>query len=147
MSGMSHRCQVCYLLGWYFLQIPSEGRHGNNATPACASSEKSGKVVTIVSRSFHQNTPVITCQQKRKESPADDPRLWRWALTCDPEAVFCKLRHKRGSRWAGGEVGEENTLQRFLQNVHNASDICSCRRGHVLSLQDTLYSLQVQRHV
>lgn len=28
---MSHRCQVCYLSDWYFLQIPSEGGQATNA--------------------------------------------------------------------------------------------------------------------
>lgn len=46
-----------------------------------ASSENSGKVVTIVAQSVHQNTPVITCQKERKESPPGDPE----ALEMSPD--------------------------------------------------------------
>lgn len=77
---MSHRCQVCYLSDWYFLQIPSGGG-GANATPACASCEKGGKVVTIVGRPVHHNSPVITCQGKRKPAPPGEPE----ALEMSPD--------------------------------------------------------------
>lgn len=78
---MVHRCQVGYLWAGISPKFHLKGNTEIIPIQSVQPLKKRGKVVTIVRWSFHQSASVITCQKKRKESPANDPE----ALETSPD--------------------------------------------------------------
>lgn len=95
-AGQLHRCRVCYLS----VCISSEFQPKNTEIIPIQrvqqlkkkKKKKKRESSWYCAAGFSQTTTVITCQRKRKSLCLMTPRLHRWALTSDPDGLFCKLR-------------------------------------------------------
>lgn len=72
VSGMLHRCQVCYLVVGISSEFQQKGDTEMIPIQRVKPLRRRKSSITIVLRLFHQTASVITCQKKRKEPPRNE---------------------------------------------------------------------------